>query len=243
VSQKTPGIEVVVSPLLYPARQIIENFDVVIVDIFRAGTTICTALSRGVEKIIPVASVEEALRFKEMGFLIAGERDGIKLEFADFGNSPAEMMNADLKDKTLVLTTTNGTRAIETASGANRIAIGTFTNLVYLSEWLFTLKRNIVILCSGWKETFSLEDTVFAGALIESLIPQSNRFILYDSSVAAFELWKSAKADLASYLKNGSHYQRLVQLGLQKDLDLSVRLDSTRVIPVYEKNYLKNILK
>ncbi len=78
------------------------------------------------------------------------------------------MMNADLKGKTLVLTTTNGTKAIETATGAKLIAIGAFTNLSYLSEWLLTLKRNIVILCSGWKETFSLEDTVFAGALIES---------------------------------------------------------------------------
>ena len=215
----------------------------VIVDIFRAGTTICTAFKQGVEKVIPVGSEVEAKIYKERGFLIAGEREGIKLEFADFGNSPYEMMSADLKGKTLVLSTTNGTKAIETATGANQIAIGAFTNLSYLSEWLLTLKRNIVILCSGWKETFSLEDTVFAGALIESLNQQPDRFILYDSSVAALELWKSAKRDLGSYLKNGSHYKRLVQLGAQKDLDLALIMNSTRVIPVCENNYLINILK
>ena len=146
--------------------------------------------------------------FKQKGFLIAGERNGIKLELADFGNSPTEMINASIKGKTLVLTTTNGTKAIETASGANQIAIGAFTNLGYLSEWVLTLKRNLVILCAGWKETFSFEDTVFAGALIEYLIQQPGLYILYDSSVAAIELWNSAKGDLDSYLKNGSHYNQ-----------------------------------
>ena len=95
MSINTPGIEVIVSPLLYPARQIKENFDVVVVDIFRAGTTICNAFQQGVEKIIPVGSVDKAKNYKERGFLIAGEREGIKLEIADFGNSPAELMNAD----------------------------------------------------------------------------------------------------------------------------------------------------
>jgi 2-phosphosulfolactate phosphatase len=243
VLTKTPGIEVIVSPLLYPARQIKENFDVVVVDIFRAGTTICTAFQQGVEKIIPVGSVDEAKSYKDRGFLIAGEREGIKLEIADFGNSPYEIMRADLKGKTLVLSTTNGTKAIETATGANQTAIGAFTNLGYLSEWILSLKRNIVILCSGWKETFSLEDTVFAGALIESLIQQPDCYALYDSSVAAIDLWKSAKPDLGSYLKNGSHYKRLVRLGEQKDIDLALTMNSARVIPVYENNYLINILK
>lgn len=236
------GIEVIFTPALYPYRQIKENFDVVVVDIFRAGTTICTAFQQGVEKIIPVGSVKDAMDYKQKGFLIAGERNGIKLEMADFGNSPTEMINAFVKGKTLVLTTTNGTKAIETASGANQIAIGAFTNLGYLSEWVLTLKRNLVILCAGWKETFSFEDTVFAGALIEYLIQQPGLYIVYDSSVAAIELWKSAKGDLDSYLKNGSHYNRLVRLGVQKDIDLALSMNSTRVIPVYENNYLINIL-
>jgi len=236
------SIEVIFSPSLYQFRQIKENFDVVVVDIFRAGTTICTAFQQGVEKIIPVGSVKDAMDYKQKGFLIAGERNGIKLEMADFGNSPTEMIIASIKGKTLVLTTTNGTRAIETATGANQIAIGAFTNLGYLSEWLLTLKRNLIILCAGWKETFSLEDSVFAGALIESLIQQPDRFHLFDSSFATLELWKSAIGDLASYLKNGSHYQRLVQLGAQVDLDYSLRINSTRVIPVFENNYLINIL-
>lgn len=244
LSSSTLGIEVIFAPSLFSTRQITGNSVIVVVDILRAGTTICAAFQEGADKIIPVSSVEKALWYKEKkGYLITGERDGIKLEIADFGNSPLEITRNDIKGKTLVITTTNGTRAIETAQGNGKIVIGAFTNLKYLADWLIVQKLNIVILCAGWKETFSLEDSIFAGALTEYLIQINNTYSLHDSASAAQEFWRLARGNLASYLKKGSHYQRLVKLGAQEDMDYAVVLNSTKVVPVMENNYFKNILK
>ncbi|MBM3436348.1 MAG: 2-phosphosulfolactate phosphatase [Bacteroidetes bacterium] len=237
------SIEVIFAPSLYSSRQIRINYAVVVVDILRAGTTICAALHAGAEKIIPVATIEKAVLLKEKGFLVTGERDGKKLNFADFGNSPIELSNGQIKGQTVVISTTNGTRAVETAHGADVIVIGAFTNLKYLTEWLSSLDKNIVILCAGWRETFSLEDSIFAGALTESLIRRQDKYILHDSASAAQEFWLPARHDLSNYLKKSSHYQRLVSLGSQEDLDYAGVLNSTPVIPFYEDNFFKNIYK
>jgi 2-phosphosulfolactate phosphatase len=237
------GIEVIHSPLLFSSRIIKENSVIVIADIYRAGTTICSAFQNGVDKVIPVASVDEAAAYKEKGFFVAGERNGIKLEFADFGNSPVEISKAHLKGKTLVLTSTNGTRAIGLAKGEGMIVIGAFTNLSFVAEGLLTLKRNIIIFCSGWKDTVSLEDSLFAGALANKLVQGNRNLTMTDSTFMCIDLWNSVKTDTAAYLQRGSHYQRLVKLGVQNDLDFALRIDSSRVIPFFENYYLTNILK
>jgi 2-phosphosulfolactate phosphatase len=243
LSPYTINIEVIIAPLLYSRRQIRENSAVVVVDIFRAGTTICVAFQSGAEKIIPVTSIEEAEGFKRKGFLVAGERGGVKLEFADFGNSPVELSQANLSGKVIVISSTNGTQALELAKGAEVIAIGAFTNLSFIAEWLLTLKRNVLILCSGWQETVSLEDFVFAGALTDTLLQGNRAFMLTDSAYTSIDLWNSVKADVGTYLQRGSHYQRLVKLGAQPDLDYAVRQNTTRVVPIFENYYLTNILK
>jgi 2-phosphosulfolactate phosphatase len=243
LSISTLSIEVIVSPLLFPFRQTKENCVVVVVDVFRVGTTICVAFGQGVDKIIPVSTIEETKSYKEKGFLVAGERGGIKLDFADFGNSPFEISSADLKGKTLVVTSTNGTQAIEMAKDTGQVAIGTFSNLSFITEWLLTLKRNVVIFCSGWQQSISLEDTLFAGALTDTLVQGNKSFEMTDSAYTSIDLWNCVKADVATYLQRGTHYQRLVKLGAQKDLDFAVKLNTTKVIPVYENYYLTNILK
>jgi 2-phosphosulfolactate phosphatase len=129
------------------------------------------------------------------------------------------------------------------ARGASQIVIGTFTNLSFISEWILTLKRNVIILCSGWQETLSLEDTLFAGALTDLLVQGNKTSVLTDSAYACIDLWNAAKVDISTYLKRGAHYQRLVNLGAQNDLDFALRLNSTRVVPVFENYYLINILK
>lgn len=243
MSASTLSIEVIVSPLLFPPRQTTENCVVVVVDVFRVGTTICAAFGQGLDKIIPVSTIEETKKYKDKGFPVAGERGGVKLDFADFGNSPFEISSADLKGKTLVVTSTNGTQAIELAKDAGQVVIGTFTNLSFIADWLLSLNRNIVIFCSGWQQSISLEDNVFAGALTDELIQRNNAFKLTDSAYAGIDIWNCVKTDVATYLQRGTHYQRLVKLGAQKDLDFAVKLNTTKVIPVLENYYLTNILK
>jgi 2-phosphosulpholactate phosphatase len=161
--QEKRSVEVCFSPALFKDVLTTGDFIVVLVDILRATTTICTAVANGVEAIIPVASHEEARQLKSEGFLVATEKDGVQLDFADFGNSALSFTRDAIGGKTLVYCTTNGTRALELAKSASGIVIGAFINVSAVAEWLAAEQKNVVILCSGWKNKFCLEDTLFAG--------------------------------------------------------------------------------
>ncbi|MBN2173024.1 MAG: 2-phosphosulfolactate phosphatase [Bacteroidales bacterium] len=236
-------IEVCFTPGLFDFRLIRNDFVVVVVDVLRAGTSICAAFKKGIEKIIPVGDLEEVKKYKDSGYLVAGERDGLQLDFADFGNSPNEFADVDLESKTMAYSTTNGTQAIEIARKADSLAIGTFSNLTSIAGWLSEQDKNIVILCAGWKNAFSLEDTVFAGALIEKLTSNQYYGIAGDSVFASLKLWEIAKIDLDSFLRMGSHFERLKKIGAEDDFKFALKIDSTQVVPVLKDNYLINIRK
>ena len=129
-------IEVCFTPKIYPEILTRENFIVVLVDILRATTTICTAFENGVKAILPVATPEEAKELKAQGFLVASEQDGRKLDFADFGNSAFSFTRERISGRVLVYCTTNGTRALEIAKSAEQIVIGAFINISALTDWL-----------------------------------------------------------------------------------------------------------
>lgn len=236
-------IEVVLSPAHYDQRKTTGEFIVVVVDILRASTTICQAFSSGVLEIIPVGTLEDAIEYKNQGFLVAGERGGEKLDFADFGNSPFDFKNKNLKGKKIVFTTTNGTNAIEIARDSAPIVIGCFSNLKVLSKWISEQNKNIVILCAGWEDTISLEDSAFAGALIETLMKKPGFSIPFDSSILALELWNRAKDNPGEFLKVGSHFKRLQNLGAENDFKYCLTSNTTPVIPVMNGTHLINILK
>jgi len=226
-------IEVCFSPKLFPEIVTKENFIVVLVDILRATTSICAAFANGVERIIPVGDLEEARNYKQKGYLVATEQDGKKLDFADFGNSAFSFTPENIGGKTLVYCTTNGTRALEMARSAEKIAIGSFINLTPMANWLFSQHKNVVILCSGWKNKFCLEDSLFAGALTELLIQRPHFMIRCDSAYAAMDLWKIAKQDLLGFIEKAAHRHRLRHLGLDDVIPFSFTLDQTDVIPVF----------
>lgn len=144
------SVEACFSPKLYEHRLTKDNFIVVIVDILRATTSICAAFDHGVDKIIPVAGIEKAREYKEKGYIVACERDGKILDFADVGNSSSDFLKDSFKGKTIAYSTTNGTKAINLASDAKEIIIGSFTNLTAISDWLTEKKKNVVILCAAW---------------------------------------------------------------------------------------------
>ena len=142
-----PTLEVCFSPPLYQYKLTEENYIVVVVDILRASTSICTALFNGAKKIIPVPTVQIAATFVGKGFLIAGERDGAKLEIADLGNSPFQFSKENVLGKSIVMTTTNGTQTIEMAKSADQIVIGAFSNISILANWLIEQDKNVFIFC------------------------------------------------------------------------------------------------
>ena len=234
MSQETRSVEVCFSPGLFQDVLTTGDFIVVLVDILRATTTICTAVANGVEAIIPVATHAEARRLKSKGFLVASEKDGVQLDFADFGNSAFSFTREAIGGKTLVYCTTNGTRALETAKSASSIVIGAFINISTLTEWLAGRQKNVVVLCSGWKNKFCLEDTLFAGALTERLLDTGLFRSDCDSAKAAMDLWHLAEGEVLDYIEKAAQRHRLQRLGLDDVIPYSFECDQVKVVPVFD---------
>lgn len=225
----TRKVEVCLSPLLLPLYKL-DNKLVVVIDVLRATTAICMGFEHGVGSIRPVATPEESLALKAAGYLAAAERDGKVVEGFDFGNSPFAYMNGQVKGRKVALTTTNGTKAIQLSKSAKQLYIGSFANLKALVDVLTGRSEDVLLVCAGWKDNFNLEDTLFAGAVVEQLTV--NQQISCDSSLAAKILYGKAKADLFGFIKHSSHYQRLAKMGIEEDIKLCMTLNLTRQIPV-----------
>jgi len=232
---KNRTISVCLSPAMLSFYNL-EDKIAVVIDIFRASSSICYGIHNGATAIIPVATVDDCLSYQDKGYLLAAERNGSVVEGFDFGNSPFSYTIEKIKDKTIVLTTTNGTRSIELSSKAKRVVLGSFLNLSALCKWLIEQKESIVLVCAGWKENFSLEDALFAGAVIEQL---EDDFSTHDDgAIAALDLYKYAKADLPAYLKKSSHSERLKKLKIEKDIEFCLKLDILDSIPILKDGKL-----
>lgn len=211
---------------------------VVIIDILRATSAICTAFHYGAEKIIPVATVEEAKALKDKGMLAGAERNAIKVEGFDFGNSPFDYMGDHVKGKTIALTTTNGTQAIEAARKAYKVVVGAFTNINALCDWLVAQDRNVLLLCSGWKNRFNLEDSLFAGAMTAELVKRKPEYKLGDACLALQYLFAMAEKSPGKFMARASHKERLARLNLKDDIRYCLQTDLTTIIPVLEGDAL-----
>lgn len=230
-------IEVCYSPGQYHLYE--KDFDIVVViDVLRATSAIASALHHGVAKIIPVASVEEARAYQKQGYVAAAERDGQVVEGFDFGNSPYAFMNPDLKGKTVVLTTTNGTKAIQVASGKSQVVIGCLNNLDILCQWLIEQHKNTLVLASGWKDKVNLEDTICGGAIADILLESRKFRADEDSTVAAKFIYRSAREHLMSFLRASSHRRRLIKLNIQKDVKYCLTLNTVPCIPILKEGEL-----
>lgn len=235
-----PKVEVCFTPNMFPLYA--EDFEVVVViDVLRATSAICTAFHYGVDKIIPVSTLDQAIEYKDKGFHVAAERKGKIVSGFEFGNSPLTYTNDKLKDQTLVLTTTNGTKAINMAKDIEHLLIGSFLNLDAISNYLIELNKSALILGSGWENKFCLEDSICAGAISEQLLKTNKFESNNDSTIAAKYLFLSAKSNYFGYLKASSHRKRLKKLNLNEDIKYCLTPNQTDVIPVREDYYLKKL--
>ncbi len=228
------------SPALYEP-ELNEGAIVVVIDILRASSAICTAFANGAESIIPVAGVEEARAYKNKGYLVAAERDGYVLDFADFGNSPFNFTSERVKGKTIVYSTTNGTGIINKAATAGLIVVGSFLNIEALLKWLFDQDKNVMLFCAGWKNRFNLEDTVFAGAMAHQLLLTGKYFTICDSTLAAIDLWSLAKSDLRGYIEKAAQRTRLKDKKLDDCIDFCLTTGFTDKIPVMKNGFLVSL--
>jgi len=230
-------IEVCFSPIMYPYFANADAITVVI-DILRASSAICTAFMNGADKIIPVGTLEEAFEMKEKGYMVAAERDGIVRDFADFGNSPYNFTPERVLHHDIVYSTTNGTQAIQLASESYQVLVGSFLNISALVEHLVKMDRDVLLFCAGWKNKFSLEDTLFAGALTEVLLKKENFYTICDSALASVDLWSLAKKDVIAYVDKVAQRERLRINKLDDVIGFCHTPDQTDIIPVLENEYL-----
>lgn len=233
-----PTLFTLLSPRLLDLYDINDSI-VVIIDVFRATSTIATALYNGAAKVIPVASVEKCIELgKGEGCITAGERDGKIVAGLQYGNSPSEYNRDFIEGKTLVITTTNGTKLLHMAleKGATEVVTGSFLNLDAVCRHLIAQKKNVFLGCSGWKDRFNLEDTMFAGAVVHHV---KEHFTIHcDSSLMAEEMYVSHKHDMHGFIRKLTHWHRLAGYGAEKDLDYCVTENAANVLPVYKNEVL-----
>ncbi|SKC78251.1 2-phosphosulfolactate phosphatase [Ohtaekwangia koreensis] len=228
-------IDVCLSPELMHLYTVHDR-TVVVVDILRATSCMTTAFAHGIASITPFAKMEDCLALKDKGYFTAGERDGKKVEGFDLGNSPFEYMDEKLKGQKIAFTTTNGTQAIAKSIGAQEIIIGSFLNLSAVADYLLTDANNVLVVCAGWKGRVNLEDTLFAGALVELLKEHTQPDC--DAPVAAQHLYNQAKHDMVDFLKDSSHVRRLAKLNIYKDIQFCLTADQYTVVPVLKDGVL-----
>ena len=240
MSQTKPALSTCLSPALLHLYRV-NHAVVVIIDVLRATSTIATALNNGARCVVPVDNIPRCIELgKAIDSITAGERDGKIAEGLQYGNSPFEYPREFVQGKTLVLTTTNGTKLLHMAleKGASHIVTGSFPNLTAVCDYLISTQQPVILACAAWKDRINLEDTLFAGAVISRVKDHFN--INCDSSQIAETLYLQAKQDLFDFLKQkeASHYQRLMNYGLEADVRYCLTSDLANVLPFYENGKL-----
>ncbi len=230
-----PRIQTILSPLLLQLTGLDEKV-VVVIDILRATSSICVAFAHGAELIIPVSTPEESRAYGSQGFICAAEREGRPVEGFDIGNSPFSFMESAIRGASIAMTTTNGTHAISLSRDAAMVVIGSFLNKKALCEFLKKKNLDVVLLCSGWKNNFNLEDTLFAGAVASEL---GKDFVINDdATIAAVDLYVLAKDDLNEYIQKSSHAHRFAALGIEEDIAFCFQQDIYEIVPVLKNGFL-----
>ena len=226
------NIEVIVAP------ELTSNYDaagklVVVIDIFRATTTIVTAMANGVVEVKTCLEARDAIALKGKGFLVGGERNGIKVEGMDVDNSPLTFLNNTYANHRLAISTTNGTKAVDMSLEAKEIIIGAFTNLNTVVKYIKNSSLDVLLICAGWKGKMSTEDFMFAGAVIFQF---SENLVLTDGSEIAMSYYEKYKNSYKEKLNLCEHALRLKKLGKQEDIDFCLQKDIHTIVPKFNKD-------
>jgi 2-phosphosulfolactate phosphatase len=235
-----PTLTTCLSPALLNLYDVNSSI-VVIIDILRATSTISTALFNGAKSVIPVDNVADCIKLgKQMDVITAGERDGKIAEGLKYGNTPLQYSEEFIKGKTLVLTTTNGTRLLHMAlaAGAKGIITGSFCNLSSVCDYLLAQNKDVILACSAWKDRINIEDSLFAGAVTNQI--KNNFDINCDASKMAESLFNLGKKNLFNFMRhnNASHFQRLMGFGLENDIRFCLTIDNANILVVYDEGRL-----
>lgn len=231
------NLEVVFTPEEIKNRRLSDKL-IVVIDVLRASSTIITALAYGCRGLVPILSPEQAKekaqQFKKEEVLLGGEREGRKIKGFDLGNSPREYQKEIVEDRIIIFSTTNGVKTLERVRGAFRIIIASFLNLQATFNYCFKFQGDILLACAGKEGYFSLEDTVCAGMLINSLRDiYSDTCQEVDANLTAQVLYKKFGNNILEMLRKSQHGRYLESIGLRKDLEFCSQLDIFNIVPIF----------
>ena len=218
---------------------------VVVIDVLRASSTMTTALYNGAKGVIAVGDMDDASKISHnldsLSFLLCGEKDGVKIEGYDLGNSPLEHTAEVVEDKTIILNTTNGTKAIKRSGLAERIIIGSFVNLDAIINHLEQLDREIVLVCAGWRGRLSLEDLLCAGNIIYELCDGQLPGNAKDGAKVAFGLYEKFGDDIENTIKSSNYAVRLKDIVSDDDLSYCCQKSIMQVLPVLNQGIITDL--
>ncbi len=226
-------VEVCFSPELIHLHEL-KGKIVVVVDIFRATSTMVAALAHGITEIKTFGDLEECRSMSDQGYLIAGEKDGLTAPGFEMGNSPVAYLAGDFAGRKLAMITTNGTQAIHKSAGAFEILIGAFPNLAATARYIQSLEKDVLIHCAGWKGMFNLEDSLYAGALAKSL--EATHEATEDGAIAMKALFEKEGYNLKGFLSHASHAKRLQNHNIEADIDFCLTLDLYDLVAKLDNN-------
>jgi 2-phosphosulfolactate phosphatase len=210
---------------------------VVVIDMLRATSTMIAALANGAVKVIPVAEIDEAIAVARTldprDTVLAGERGGLPISGFQAGNSPLEFTRSLVRGKSVVITTSNGTAALHKVRNADVVLVAAMLNKSAVARELLRLDKDVCIVCSGTDDSFSADDIYCAGALVHALRELSAAPSVCDLGMLAENFYCSARED-RQLIAQAHHYQHLIDIGYQQDVDYCFEEDTVDFVPVYE---------
>lgn len=239
------NVDVIFTPLeAEPSR--IEGRSVVVIDVFRATSCICTALENGASRIIALSTVEQCVEMRSklalndsMKVLLGGERKMVKIDGFDLDNSPASYSKEVVEDATIIMSTTNGTRSIELSvtGGAKNVLVGSMFNATAVAKRLIELGDDVVIFCAGRQDRFSVEDTLCAG-YIASLLRSIGGVELRDVAWWVADSYERNIVKVDELMLRNTHYLRMTEIGIQSDALHCLKSDIYNSVPHLDNGVL-----
>jgi len=225
----------------------LKDKNAVVIDVLRATSTILAALINGCREVIPAIEIEEVINmsknYEKDAYLLCGERNIDGIDGFHLSNSPLEYTADKVLDKTLLFTTTNGTKAIRKVVDAREVIMCSITNVDVVAEHLARQKRDTAFVCAGTDGQFSMDDVITAGAVISRLSEMVDDLELSDLAVVAEFLYRNSKGNLHGLLENSTHYKRLMAKGLKADIDYCLTLNAAPVVGIFKDGVIRTLEK
>jgi len=221
---------------------------VIIVDVLRASTTVATALGNGARTVLPLEGADEVIvRSKEFArsqIILAGEQKMQPIAGFDLGNSPQDFTKEAVEGKTILITTTNGTRALLGVQGARDIVIASYVNftaVLAMMKVAASSNTDIAIICAGEEGSFTLEDAACAGRYVRAIPKKADSVVVNDAAAASVLIEKRYGDNIAKVFKESSHGQALASAGFGDDLAAAAEVDSYPVVPIYQDRQITKL--